>query len=465
MMGRLILTAAVLILLASPAWAGGDTDGLQGKLKEIVSRNLAPMGRYGILVKSMDSGKVLFESNSAAPLVPASNMKMVTSAAALTALGPEFCYKTEVVGLPSITDPGAIEGNLYLVGSGDPTFVEPFVPGPEFPFEVLVRQLWSGGLRQVSGDLVGDDLIFDRQFLGKGWAGRHLGHTYAAPCGGLSFNGNLLELNIAPDRICTVPSNALLRIEDQTKGSGAFRIVRMGDSLVLRGRKPRSANLTMPVANPPLYALGAFASILRAEGIAVKGKVRLVTRADLPLKRENMQSLAAWESRPLIEILGYMNKESSNFTAEHIFKTIGAEKYGRGTQELSARAMAEFVRSTGAPVQGLVIADGSGLSSLNRISARQLASVLEHLYNHPHGQLYLNSLAYAGMEGTMSSRLAGVKAVAKTGTLRNVTALSGYLETENGETLIFCILINFSKGSTWKARSVENRIVRILANY
>jgi D-alanyl-D-alanine carboxypeptidase/D-alanyl-D-alanine-endopeptidase (penicillin-binding protein 4) len=457
-MGRVRATLLVLLIVClCPSAHGADIGAL------VSSHAGAVDGGVGVYIKSLTTGRILYSFNPAKPLSPASNMKVVTSAAALEELGPDFRYTTVVKGPHMTISHAILEGNVYLVGSGDPTFHDLFVDDPVHPLRALAMQLRESGVRIIAGDVVGNDSIFDREFLGLGWKEDYLMNAYAAPCGALSLNGNLMELLIAGGGIFPYPTGGESQLTRNSHKTGRFYVTRTDRKLAWGGALPEKFHCAFPVMNPSLFTTKAFYNVLRVAGVHVRGRVRLVTCEELPSVREKSEIMALWSSPPLEEIVAMMNKKSHNFIAEQVFRTVGAHACNVGSRSRSAKAVADFVGKTGAGTEGLVVADGSGLSAKNRISARQLAAVLEYMYRSPHRAAFMESLARPGRMGTLSHRLRGYDIYAKTGSIRGVSSLSGYLRTRRGEMIVFAVITFNEKGRLGNAKTVENAIVETLS--
>jgi D-alanyl-D-alanine carboxypeptidase/D-alanyl-D-alanine-endopeptidase (penicillin-binding protein 4) len=421
-------------------------------------------GQVGVYVQVLKSGRVVYSENALKPMIPASNLKVVTTAAAIDLLGPDFRYSTELRGGP--VDHGSLRGNLYLKGQGDPTLCLPYV-NPTGPWYFFAKQLKEKGISSVEGDLVGDDSAFDREYIGRGWFDRYLLDSYAAPVGALSLNCNVVELTITSDSVKTEPNSPGFQYQRLYK-TGSYDECwvtrdRNSDVTVVRGSVAPGSVIkrTVTVGNPGTFTLGSFMNILKSSNITIGGKTRLIDVGNEVARSNAAPLIARYQSPRLKDIIAQVNKESDNVFAQHVFKTLGYKSRGQGTAANGEAAVRDFLRKNNVGDQGLVMVDGSGLSTLDRISPRQLVGVVEIMWRHRHGQAYVDSLPTGG-EGTLTSRLGGLTLRAKTGTLDEHSALTGYLVSSYGQTLGFSILVN-NVPQTWYGVELEDKILHTLA--
>lgn len=465
----------VAILLVVLVWAtataalparGGSAQDLKARIYRILTGNRSLVqGKNAVFVKVLRTGRVLYAHRGREPMIPASNLKILTTAAALDRLGPQFTYHTDLVG-PAPGPDGVIQGDVYLRGSGDPTMVSPYnVPGVE-PLRFFARQLRQQGVKGITGDVVADDSVFDRQFLGLGWFERYRLDSYSAPVAGLSLNGNVVEVIISSDGVRLDPPSTGLKIVRKA-GSGTVGVDRPrgSDVITVYGRVAPGEVVRrgLTVENPPLFTAGAFQEILRKAGVPQKGGIRLIRPVGEPALLDGMKVYARYESPPLFDVIAQINEESDNLFAEHLFKTLGEQTGGRGTAETAQAAVAEFLQRHGVDTSGLRMVDGCGLSVLNRVSAVQMVGALEAMNRHPASRWFWESLPSGG-EGTLTYRLGDVNVRAKTGTLLTDSSLSGYVVTAYGQTVAFSLLFNDVEG-VWSAVEAQDRIVRLLATW
>lgn len=443
----------------------------QARVKRAVKRQCVRPGRLGLYIRSVSTAQTLYSHNAATKRIPASNVKLFTAAAALASLGPDYRFATDFYAKGKVRG-GVLRGDLYLKGYGDPLFVHERMRD-------FVRRLKLRGVRRIEGDLVADDTFFDEKKHGRGWrVGRSI-RPYLAPHGALSLNFGLANVLVAPgDRIGgpamanLEPSSRALRLWAKVKTSrgkhpkiwlGRRRskgrdLVQVGGSFPARGRMK---TYRVPVTDPTAFTAGAVAAEMERQGIALKGGIRqAATPPDAKLLVRNL-------SPPLSEVVSGLNKFSNNFVAEQVLKTMGAETHGApGTAEKGLRVVRDFLLSIGVSAKEIALADGSGLSRMNRASPRSLAVLLEAAHNdfrlRPE---FMASLAVFGVDGTVKKRRRrGVdsrRVRVKTGVLNGVRAFSGYAAAGNGEILAFSILMN---GNACRPKSLTGALVRSMVS-
>jgi serine-type D-Ala-D-Ala carboxypeptidase/endopeptidase (penicillin-binding protein 4) len=424
---------------------------LDAALRAIVDGSPLAGARAGILVADVATGKVVYAKDADVLLNPASNVKLFTSAAALARLGPEYRFSTEFLVEPGPA-PGLAPRTLYVRGKGDPSIVTERLWG-------ITGDLQHLGLDRI-GDLVVDDSWFDAQRVGPGYDQEGGDKAYLAPTGALSLNFNTVAVHVGPGerkgakgRVALEPACDHLEVENRTTtvaGNGRRRVTVTSSwaggrqRIVVEGRLPlgsRPHAMWRRIDEPALYFGSALKRLLELRGVKV-GKVRAGATP------EGARLVYVSESEALAEIVRKLNKTSNNFTAEQLVKALGAEAKGApGSWPKGIAAIEDFLADAGIPRGAYVMKNGSGLNDTNRFSARQVVTLLRHVYGRfPLAAEYLASLPVAGRDGTIRWRMEGTEAQgrlrAKTGTLENVTSLSGYVETAAHQTLAFSVLVN-----------------------
>jgi D-alanyl-D-alanine carboxypeptidase/D-alanyl-D-alanine-endopeptidase (penicillin-binding protein 4) len=449
---------------------------------------------WGVMVVSLTNGDTLFALEPDMPLAPASNMKLFTTAAALYYLGPRFRYNTFLLADGPLVE-GTLQGDLVLYGTGDPTFSDRFGRGASV-FEAFADTLLAHGIHEVSGDIVGDASYFRGSGTGLGWLETYIDASYAAPASALSFAENIATVRIEPaDRagwrpaIRLIPGGEGIAIVNQAttvqRGSTSLRAARStyGGPLAVTGRissRSRGVVRSVPVSDPPRYAAAVLREILVKRGIVVGGGVRAVhDETGSPVtgrsvfapafdRRQPLRVLAVHESPPLLDVLTVINKRSHNLYAEQALRTVGRVATGEGSAAGGAHALLHFIsREASIDTTAMRVLDGSGLSPLNRVTARSLIQLLAYMAESTMADDYFVTLPEAGaIDGLqrMQRTPAQGNLRAKTGTLANVSALSGYVRAENGEQLAFAIVAN-NVPSTWRAKRVEDAIGARLARF
>ncbi len=434
---------------APPAARAQARKALREALDRVVAASALGAARAGILVTSLDTGEVIYERSADELLNPASNVKLFTAAAALARLGPEYRFETEFLVAPGST----ATRNLYVRGKGDPTLVTERL-------WVIAGELSHLGIDRV-GDLVLDDSWFDEERLGPGFDQEHGDHAYLAPAGALSLNFNAVAVHVtpadrsgAPGRVHLDPPSEFLQLDNRTLtvSGGTRRRVTVASQpasgrqrVTVEGKLPlggRQQVFYRRVDDPPLYFGYTLKKLLELRGVKVAGRVR---RGYVP---QGASLVHVSESESLAEVARLLEKQSNNFMAEQILKTLGAEARGvPGTWPKGVAAVEDFLAEAGIPRGTYIMKNGSGLNDSNRFSARQTVTLLREMWRRfPVMAEFVGALPVAGRDGTIRWRMEETAAAgrlrAKTGTLDGVTSLSGYVETRDGEHLAFAILVN-----------------------
>ncbi|OQA20421.1 MAG: D-alanyl-D-alanine carboxypeptidase DacC precursor [bacterium ADurb.Bin363] len=471
------IVVSIFFSLTGSSFAGGK-EYIQGKIDNLVKDSYLEGGKFSLYIKVLKRGDIIYDYNSSLSLAPASNMKVLTTAAALSKLGSNFSFDTNVYGK---VQNDTITSDLILYSNGDPTYCVEFYKPPTKVFRSIAQKLYSMGIRTVKGDVLGDDSFFDRQLRGKGWKEEYQFEAYSAEVSPLSLNENVIDLKVSPGKdyylpgIVTIfPYAGIIEVINQTKTSEttqSISVERLKDSnkIIVSGWIPYDYSCVetyVNVHNPALYTTSAFARILKEEGIKLNGTVRLIGIPAEIRKKDVCGLLCVHKSPPLPAVISYINKKSDNLSAEMLLKTLGGVTFGQGSAENGSSVVKDFLREVGVDTSGLVMADGSGLSPEDRVTSKLLVDVLSYMYFSPDGKAFVDSFSMAGVDGTLRKRLRGTPAEGnlkgKTGTISGVSALCGYVSTSYGQTIVFSILSNdIPEGA---AKDAEDRIVQILAS-
>ncbi|HWC06447.1 MAG TPA: D-alanyl-D-alanine carboxypeptidase/D-alanyl-D-alanine-endopeptidase [Gemmatimonadota bacterium] len=455
-----------------------------------ISRLLDPLvhargGDLGVAVYSVERNQALYLHNADWGLVPASNMKLFTTAAALDRLGPDFQYTTSVYGDGAILEDGSLIGDLVLVGRGDPTISGRFFgDSATYVYDRLAQELREKGVRRVRGRLIGDASYFDDVRIASGWETSNLLWWYGARPSALSFNDNVVTIEVrpggwvgAPASISFDPFTDGIPVENRVvttraRGGRSIGIRRASDigGYEIFGRisiVSGPLRYVVSVEDPAEYALSVFRARLERRGIEVEGPSSVVHNWN----RQSLRAprlLASHTSPRMIEIVRVINKLSQNFFAEQVLKTLGAVFESEGSFDEGADVVRDVLEDFDLPTHNLRIYDGSGLSRRNTVTAQLTAELLVAMHDHPRFEEYYESLLIAGTDGDtrrLDTPAARGNVHSKTGTLRGVSALSGYVTTGDGELLAFSVLSNGTPRGKWGAVSVEDAIAERLADY
>jgi D-alanyl-D-alanine carboxypeptidase/D-alanyl-D-alanine-endopeptidase (penicillin-binding protein 4) len=437
--------------------AAGILAALQHDIDAILRQPGLEHGYWGVLVRSLRTGDTLYALNSRKLMMPASNMKIVTLAAAAERLGWDYTYRTQLFVAGEIAS-GVLRGDLIVVGSGDPSVTD---KEADELFGGWADRLKARGVGAIDGRIIGDDNAFEDNALGFGWSWDDLPDDYAAGVSALQFNENAVRITVSPGPsagdwagVSLAPPGSGLTVAGSvtTAAAGAPPSIaarRLPGSMQLKlsgsisaGSAP--ATLTVSVENPTLFFVNALRQALIAHGIDVRGPAVDIDDVQEVLRRPQAP-LAVHESPPLSTLAVRLMKASQNLYAETLLKTL-APAAPRDSERGRAEAAAT-VQAWGIGPDGLIQRDGSGLSRYDYVTADALVTILGHVDRDERLRgPFEAALPIAGRDGTLAGRMQGTAAEgnarAKTGSMANVRGLSGYVTSADGEPLVFSILAN-----------------------
>ena len=461
---------------------------LQQALNHLFRDKSTPPAIWGVHVRSLDRNQTLYSLNPRTLLIPASTLKIVTLAAAVEQLGWGFTFDTRLIATGPIKD-GVLNGDLIVQGSGDPT-----IDNENNLFTDWAKKLKMAGITRITGRLIGDDRAMDAGAtwpgtrLGTGWSWDDLIFGFAAPTSALTYHENTVHLVITPGPAAGRTPSA--HIDESASGltlvnrtvtsprhsESSLRLLRLPGqaTLELRGSIPLNTEpirLPVSVDDPTLFFLRVFHHTLLREGIEVIGGAVDIDDIDSDTvlqSKENSQLLLDHHSPPLSELAISMMKRSQNLYAETIFRTLG-DKHGR-TIGAGQAVVKDLLETWSIETDQFIILDGSGLSRYNYITPEALVRVLEHVrLNSQSATIFEATLPIAGQDGTLAHRMKGTNATgnarAKTGTMSNVSGLSGFVQTRDGENLVFAILANNYKSRSSTITRIIDRAVEQLADF
>jgi D-alanyl-D-alanine carboxypeptidase/D-alanyl-D-alanine-endopeptidase (penicillin-binding protein 4) len=497
LMAALVLAVALAsptLVAAAPLSAPPAAMPLQERIAALLSAPDLAHGFWGIEVVSLTTGETLYTLNSDKLFTPASNTKLFTTAAGLALVGPDYKFRTTVETTGTLDRYGRLNGDLVLVGHGDPN-----LSGRELPYdqrtqraddpiqalESLADALVQKGVKFIDGDIVADDSYFAFERYGEGWSQDDLVWADGAPVSALTINDNVVFVNILPaDRagekafVTIKPFTDYYRLDNRivttSAGTGRkFFVNREPGSMVLTlwGNLPLDdpgTNEALAIEDPAEFAAQLFRQLLEKRGIVVYGRQRtrhteLATLSTFtatavvasgggseagtrPFKTDQPITLASYDSKPLVEDVRVINKVSQNLHAEILLRLLGRERGTAGTVEGGLEVMREFLTKAGIASDQYVFYDGSGLSRQNLVTPHAVIQLLRYASAQPWGAAYKSSFPVAGVDGSLSERLKAPRlekrVLAKTGSLGGVKTLSGYATTDSGQTVAFSILSN-----------------------
>ena len=476
--------AGVLLLAGSPVLARDPSpQALKRGIDRILDREVFAPAFWGVEVRDLRSGRVLYERNARKNFKPASTLKLVTTAAVLDAIGPDERLRTTVETAGRLDAFGRVLGDVYLVGRGDPNLSGRFTDGDRTAaFQEMANKLWSAGVRRIEGRLVGHEGLFTGDRRGEDWSWQDLVWWYGAEVSALSFNDNCADLTVTageragdPVRVGREPASAYYRVVSSATTSAAgtpstLTLTRAPGSNEVRlsGTYPIGAETWeghAALEDPALYAATVFGEVLAARGIVVSGPAETSSQ---PLPA-GVRVLATHESPPLLDILKAVNKTSQNLHAEMMLRLLGARRRGVGSAEAGREAASEFLRRVGVEPSAWAMQDGSGLSRSDVLTPHEMVSLLAAMDRHPRAAAFRETLPIAGRDGTLKNRMKGGAAdgrvVAKTGTLRQVNALAGYVTARGGSRLAFVAVANHHTAGGSAATSALDEIGALLASF
>lgn len=426
---------------------------------------------WGILIVDPERGDTLYSRNAGKLFMPASNMKILTSATALSQLGPDYRYKTTFAARGAVSG-GTLTGDLVVTGRGDPSVSDHMLRDAMIPLRAIADSIARRGIKRITGRVVAGGDAFPGEVLGYGWSYDDFEDSYSAPTDELLFNEGFSELHVRggdrpgdPVRVETRPAKTFPHVRviaktvavtgDSTARRAANTLRARKDSttwdIVLEGGiAPRdSAVIEVTDHDPVTSYLAAVREALRERGITIDD-----AKSDTTAR---VETLATLSSPPMSEILKALMKPSQNQIAEMLFHTVALEATGVGSSD-SARVVVERqIAQWGVAVPSeAVVRDGSGLARYDYISPRTVVRVLDAMRRKPSFKAYYDAMPIAGVDGTIRNRMKGTSAEgnvhAKTGSVALARSLSGYVTTANGRMLIFSFLAN---NWTVPVRSVE----------
>ncbi len=462
---------ALLLSLLSPAALALNLEDLGEDLDTIMADSSIRGADVGAVVWDLSSGEELWSQNPDNPINPASCQKSVTTLVALDVLGPAHSRTTEVRYTGTL-EGGVLDGDLYIVGDGDPQLVIE-------RWWKLATDLKSAGVDVVKGDLIIDDTLFGPSSSIPGWPGGddgYIGPAYEAPVSALMVNYNSVAVRVGPGEAPGEPARVSLELPTDyfhidnraltTSGGGRGLVVRrvegeQGPTIEVTGRvsirsEPRTYYRN--VADPVGYAGTTFAEMFERWGGVIEGEVRAGV---LP---PDSTRIVYQSSRPVWQLIGDMNKYSSNQIAESLLRVSAAEATGDGSPESATALVQRTLEKYGIDTAGAVFLNGSGLTRDGRITPRQLAGVFQALYSEPEWKYEaMTSMAVYGRDGTVGRRLRGTPVAdqvrVKTGSVAGVLTLAGVVDCpESDEAVAFALMFQ-DLANAWRPTRVWDKFV------
>jgi D-alanyl-D-alanine carboxypeptidase/D-alanyl-D-alanine-endopeptidase (penicillin-binding protein 4) len=494
------MKAARLVLalcLAVPIQAAGPVLAID----RLIESSPAARGAFwGIQVTDLETGRTIYQLNRDRLFVPASNIKLFTTALALMRLGPQFTFETRVTADRPPDADGCIRGALRLVGGGDPNLSARAVPyqpeparaapAPGYALAALAElagQIAAKGVKCIDGDIVGDDTWYVWEPYAEDWSIDDPTYEYGAAVSAIAINDNALTVSVSPGAREGDPAALTLepaveyyaidnRIRTVAAGGAAgerpIHVHRASGSLELELSGTISLGapdrlLALGIEDPAKYAALALRQLLEERGIPVNGGA--VARhllpgdgADARVEASDGFVLARHVSAPLVEDLRIIDKASQNLHAEMALRAVGRVRRGVGSRAAGLEELRAFLTEAGVGDTSYNIEDGSGLSRPNLVTPAAVVKLLRYMYNSSSRDAWISFLPVGGRDGTLALRFDDTPAAgrihAKTGTMAHVDALSGYIQRRDGSWVAFSILVNNSNQSAAAVRAVMDKI-------
>jgi len=475
-----LIACILFILFYLPAfWQVFPQSSIQEKLDKILSNSFFESTLAAVDVYDLTGKEIIYQKNNRYLLHPASNMKILTSAAGLVFLGPDYNFETTFYYKGDIDD-GVLDGDLYVVGGFDPAFSIQ-------DLDYFIDAIDSLGIKKIKGNIFADVSRMDTMYWGEGWMWDDDPSTDSPYLSSLNINYNSVEvflLGTEPGRKAQIilnPYSKYFNVYNEAvtvspDEDNSYSITRdwmnKKNTVVAKGKVKKGRMITgdeepqsLNVFRPDLYFLTLFKETLQRKGIKVEGKS---DNFWLPYDAIYLRTI----SRPFAEIIIPLDKKSINLIAEMVLYALAEKYYGKpATAKNGIKVINNFISLIGMSPEKYNLVDGSGLSHYNLVSAELILEVLKYMYYSEPGlyKVLVESFPIAGVDGTLAKRMNGTSAEnnvkAKTGTITGVSALSGYITSRSGKLIAFSILIeNFARGTS-TARNFQDEICKILVEY
>jgi serine-type D-Ala-D-Ala carboxypeptidase/endopeptidase (penicillin-binding protein 4) len=469
----LLFAVTAKVAMANTTHGQGVPDDFAADIKQMLNDHKLSGSITGIMVVDTKDGSVIYEHDQDTRLIPASNRKLFTSAAALEILGDNYTIPTIISADAKPDANGLISGNIYIIGNGDAILSLD-------DLSTFAADLKEAGVKEVSGDLIGDATLFTDGPYPEGWGVDYLSDDYAAQIAALEVNEGVINVAVTPGTAVGQPASVVL-----TPPATYVPVVNTCTTLAVDGttnclvQRPYNKNevditgtvklgdtvppIDITVDNPSLYCINILSQDLSAAGIKVDGTLRLAKAPSTAVQ------LAEHDSVPMSQYIKIMNKPSDNLQAESLLRILGAVKGVDGSFAGGSAVENGFFATCGITPDECIFADGSGVTRLDQVSAHAIIKLLTAMATKPDFQTYYDSLPIAGVDGTLKNRMIGTVAQGnvhgKTGTVRFCHALSGYLTDKAGHLLAFSIINNNFACPVSEVNRIQDTIAEKLVTY
>ncbi|MDX1584042.1 MAG: D-alanyl-D-alanine carboxypeptidase/D-alanyl-D-alanine-endopeptidase [Thermoanaerobaculia bacterium] len=475
MIGRVTMTVIMLLFAVD-----SSAQSLAERLRPLMNQGLAQRSNSSLMVVDVESGEVVASENPNRKVIPASNLKLVTTAAALNLLGADYEFKTSLL-IRGEVSAGTLNGDVLVRGGGDPSLGERFYEdGGVQALEELAIALRREGVERITGDLIIEYGFFDEEWVHPSWPVDQLVFWYEAPISSPAVQEGTVLVRVTPGapgepgNVELKPPNSFVTIENSSvtrrRGRGVFIGRQPGtNTIIVRGNvRPGGGPTEVPVTvkYPVEYFANVFERILRSNGIELSSDPVIRPR-DLRFDWRVIETIDS----PLAVAIYVVNKQSQNHYAEQLLKTIGAETEDEGTWTAGARAIEKWMTSVvGVDPESISIVDGSGMSRENRISAKAFTDLLLYMWNDGSRAIFVSSLPYSGERSSklrrrMNREPYSRNVFAKTGYIAKVVGLSGYVKATSGKVYAFSLLFNDFPTWTGPMYQLQNSILETVVDH
>lgn len=452
----------VTALLCIPFLSYSQSNSLESKIYDIYNQDARLTSAFvGMQVVDLQSDSVLVSLNAHKSMLPASIIKMYTTATALHYLGPDFQYKTYISYTGSVNAKGELNGNIVVHGAGDPTLGSKSFPERKHFLDTIVQKVLDYGIKTVKGQIVIDCSLFDSQAIPTSWVWEDLGRSYAAGVYPIAINDNVFSITFSSPQLDTAQRKGLTKVENRTppaiavspyeiESKDTVKFDEKRGSFVVRGSIPAPQEIVGVELVQRFIEKGLFN--YRQDYMPVVIPVRGV-----------VDTIGVLCSPKLQEIITIVNEQSNNNYAEHLAKYLGYTVYKDGSFSAGTKAIVDFTDTIGVENKSLVMYDGSGLSRFNVTTAAHMTEFLKQMKQQKSYDVFFKTLPIANQTGTLKAygfpkEMTG-KVIAKTGSMTKVRNLAGYMTTKSGKEVAFTLMIN---GQDCSAREARAAIVSML---
>ena len=478
----------IIQLILVTVTTGQDLTSLNNLISKYQKSELFKNSLWAIHEKYLESGKIIVDQNSSISIAPASNMKLFTSSAALDILGEDHKFVTRIYYDGKIDKQGTLDGNVYLVGGGDPTLGYDLVES-SLPLDALMESWVQAfnriGIKKIMGNVFADDLLYDEKTIPDNWYWIDIGNYYGTGANALTINNNLYFLYFKPSNKIggqaeVLRTNPIVEgleftnhMKTGKKGSGDNGYIYCAPlqfNPTLRGTIPAGVDefsIKGSIPDPPLFAVQELKSALSESGIHIEGTTQKLKNK---ISYDHNKLIIETYSPPLKDIVYIVNKRSDNLYTELLFKAIGLAVEGSGTIESGEKAVEKFLKQNNITSDGLMMYDGCGLSRSDAVTAKMITDLLDTVSKKKYYNTFFNSLAVVGDPGDIGffkSMGRGTEieknAHIKSGVISGVRAYSGYLKDKKGRTIVFSLIANNFNGEGSDVSYVHKKIMIELA--